>query len=155
MLTFQEAAIAPANKFQFARSAVAEVNVGYLQKSDLPLLLDTRRMGSVAVLNDLTGVLYFVPDLGSSLLAYQEKRWGQDGFSLNFIALMHELAVQHIMYVRFEVDGGYIAGLKLVQKQQYEDLAQFFPSGRTTVAQDIEDAFAESEEPLPDLVQAS
>jgi hypothetical protein len=126
VLNFEKSAVAPANRYQFIKTQVAEVNVGYLPKSDLYLLMNPTRHMSVAMLSGHAGAIYFVPE--GDFLTWQLSQWALDGFSKQFLGIMQELSCQRVMYVRFDCDGGYITGMSLVQKQQYLDLEEFEPN---------------------------
>lgn len=99
----------------FTTMQVADISTGYLEPSDLPLILDTEAPMHCMNEDESHGSMFYVPLDASTFDGYiQEARdWG---FSARFVEIFQELHRQRIPYVRFDADGGDIA------KTTYEPL---------------------------------
>lgn len=95
---------------KFTTYSYADVSTAYLDPGDLDLLADAP--GHLAQLDNEAGDFFWVPSKANATepLAEWKERVTRHGMSQRFLDLMLELREQGVPYVRFDADGGEVAG---------------------------------------------
>jgi hypothetical protein len=95
----------------FERHEVADVSTGYLELSDLPLLLRSDCPTRFAETDGGFGTFHWVPNDGQ-LLEEELQHAASFGLSERFVSIFRDLGAAKIPYVRFDADGGEIQDLE-------------------------------------------
>ena len=93
----------------FEKYTVADVSTGYLEESDLPLLLQNHCPTRIAEIDGGFGTLHRVSD-DDQLFEEDLQHASSFGLSGRFVSIMRHLREAKIPYVRFDADGGEIQG---------------------------------------------
>jgi hypothetical protein len=99
------------NEVIFEKHEVADVSTGYLEESDLPLLLQIHCPTRVAEIDGGFGTFHRVSD-DDQLFEEDLQHATSFGLSGRFVSIMRHLRVAKIPYVRFDADGGEIQGVE-------------------------------------------
>lgn len=89
---------------------VADVNTGYLDETDLPLLERSDCPTRFAVTDDGAGTWHWVSE-DEQIFHEEMERAAQFGLSERFRLIMNRLRTARFPYVRFDADGGEIEGV--------------------------------------------
>jgi hypothetical protein len=89
---------------------VADVNTGYLDETDLPLLERSDCPTRLAVTDDGAGTFHWVSE-DEQIFREEMERAAQFGLSERFRLIMNRLRTANFPYVRFDADGGEIEGV--------------------------------------------
>lgn len=95
----------------FERHEVADVSTGYLEPSDLSLLLRSDCPTRFAETDGGFGTFHWVPD-DDQLLEEELQHAATFGLSERFVSIIRHLRAAKIPYVRFDADGGEIQDLE-------------------------------------------
>jgi hypothetical protein len=95
----------------FEKYEIADVNTGYLEESDLPLLLQIHCPTRIAEIDGGFGTFHRVSD-DDQLFEEDLQYAASFGLSGRFVSIMRHLRAAKIPYVRFDADGGEIQGVK-------------------------------------------
>jgi len=87
------------------------VNTGYLDETDLPLLVRPDCPTRFAVTDDGAGTFHWVSE-DDQVFREEMERATQFGLSERFRLIMNRLRTAKIPYVRFDADGGKIDGIE-------------------------------------------
>lgn len=93
----------------FETYEVADISTGYLDESDLELLLCFDCPTRFAETDGGFGTFHWVPD-DDSMFEEDMQRASDFGLSGRFVAIMRHLRAARIPFARFDADGGEIEG---------------------------------------------
>jgi hypothetical protein len=96
----------------FETYEVADVSTGYLEESDLPLLLQIHCPTRIAETDGGFGTFHRVSDDDDQLFEEDLQHATSFGLSGRFVSIMRHLRAAKIPYVRFDADGGEIQGME-------------------------------------------
>ena len=95
----------------FEKHEAADISTGYLEESDLPLLLQIHCPTRIAETDGGFGTFHRVS--GDDQLSEEDLRDATSfGLSGRFVSIMRHLRAEKIPYVRFDADGGEIQGVE-------------------------------------------
>ena len=95
----------------FEKHDVADVSTGYLEESDLQLLLQTACPTRIAAIDGGFGTFHRVSE-DDQLFEEDLQDATSFGLSGRFVSIMRHLPAEKIPYVRFDADGGEIQGVE-------------------------------------------
>jgi hypothetical protein len=98
----------------FETYEVADISTGYLDESDLELLLCFDCPTRFAETDGGFGTFHWVPD-DDSMFEEDMQRASDFGLSGRFVAIMRHLRAARIPFARFDADGGEIEGMERTQ----------------------------------------
>jgi hypothetical protein len=96
----------------FEKYEVADISTGYLEESDLELLLRFDCPTRFAETDGGFGTFHWVPD-DDCLFEEDMQHAAEFGLSERFIAIMRHLRAARIPYARFDANGGEIEGIEI------------------------------------------
>ena len=94
----------------FTKYEIADISTGYLEQSDLPLLLNVDCPTRFGETDRGYGTFHWITD-DDGVFEEDMQHLVEFGLSERFIAIMRDLRAARIPYVRFDSDGGEIEGL--------------------------------------------
>jgi hypothetical protein len=98
----------------FETYEVADISTGYLDESDLELLLRFDCPTRFAETDGGFGTFHWVPD-DNNMFEEDMQRASDFGLSGRFVVIMRHLRAARIPFARFDADGGEIEGMERTQ----------------------------------------